>query len=447
MWTFDNFPSARVKQLLYGFGPDQKWLDRVRKASVRLEGGCSGSIVSKDGLVLTNHHCVADCESDLSSPGNDYHQDGFFAPTRKDEKICPGAEASILQAMSDVTARVSAAGEGAASEAAGARSSEIAAIESQACGENRLKRCEVVNLYRGGQYMLYIYDRYDDVRIAFAPEMQAAFFGGDPDNFNFPRYALDMALLRLYRDGKPVTFTDPSSSIPTGAKDGDLSSCRAIQGSTERLLTNAQLEFQRDHFPALADRVPRRRSAADARTATKGEEERAGERCAAGRRKLAEGVQGAARCAGRADFLRRESGRGEEAARCALAEPELRAKYGDPFADVEALVATQRQTYLPYQMLEVRFRAGSVILADARATARRAAELREVRGRSAARVLALRIQPVDQRALRPEVPVHPLLESSRSRLARREDPRNPRPGSSGREDAVRIADVAGHRCR
>src|SRR6185503_12471827 len=96
MWTFDGFPTAKVKQA-YGFAPDAKWLDRVRGASVRLDGGCSGSVVSKDGLVLTNHHCIADCEADLSSPGNDHLQDGFFAPTRRDEKICPGVEASILQ--------------------------------------------------------------------------------------------------------------------------------------------------------------------------------------------------------------------------------------------------------------------------------------------------------------------------------------------------------------
>src|SRR5690606_28332824 len=163
MWTFDNFPSAKVKQL-YGFAPDQKWLDRVRKASVRLDVGCSGSVVSKDGLVLTNRHCVSDCEADLSSPGHDYVQDGFFATARKDEKICPGAGASILQSMTDVTQRVQKAEPGLA------RAAEIDAIETEACGENRQKLCQVVNLYRGGQYQLYVYDRYNDVRIAFAPE-------------------------------------------------------------------------------------------------------------------------------------------------------------------------------------------------------------------------------------------------------------------------------------
>src|SRR5690348_8680511 len=151
MWTFENFPTAKVQQL-YGWGPDEKWLDRVRKASVRLNVGCSGSVVSKEGLVLTNHHCVADCESDLSSPGNDHLQDGFFAATRRDEKICPGVEASILQSVTDVTDRVkkSTASLGMAQIAA-ARAAEIATIEKEACGDDRKRSCEVVNLYRGGQ--------------------------------------------------------------------------------------------------------------------------------------------------------------------------------------------------------------------------------------------------------------------------------------------------------
>ena len=137
MWTFDNFPSAKVKQL-YGFAPDQKWLDRVRKASVRLDGGCSGSVVSKDGLVLTNHHCVVRLHERPVEPGQRLCQNGFFTPARKDEKICPGAEASILQSMSDVTQRVKdATAKAAAGQAASVRAAEIAAIEKEACGENR----------------------------------------------------------------------------------------------------------------------------------------------------------------------------------------------------------------------------------------------------------------------------------------------------------------------
>ncbi len=400
MWTFDNFPSAKVKQL-YGFAPDQKWLDRVRKTSVRLDGGCSGTVVSKDGLVLTNHHCVADCESDLSSPGNDYHQDGFFAPTRKDEKICPSAEASILQSMTDVTQRV---------KAASGRNAEIAAIEKEACGENRARRCEVVNLYRGGQYKLYVYDRYDDLRIAFAPEMQAAFFGGDPDNFNFPRYALDMALVRLYRDGQPVTFADPLSINPAGAREGELVFVPGNPGSTERLLTVSQLEFQRDHFlPWRIEYLAQLRGSLLAE-ATKGEEEA---------RQVNDGLQGIE------NSLKVYKGQ-----RGALVEPsffaakvsdekrlrdtlavksELRTKYGDPFADIQSLIVTQKQTFLPYQMLEARFGAGSVLLLDARTLVRAAAERAKPEGQRLSEFSPSRLQSIE-RSILAEAPVHPVLE-------------------------------------
>ena len=177
MWTFDNFPSAKVKQA-YGFAPDRAWLDRIQKSSVRLDGGCSGSVVSKDGLVLTNHHCIADCVQNLSSARNDLLANGFLAASRKEERICPGGEASILQSITDVTQRVRDAVAGVSPDQLSRRRAQATAeIEREACGDDRNRRCEVVSLYRGGQYKLYRYDRYQDVRLAFAPEQQAAFFG------------------------------------------------------------------------------------------------------------------------------------------------------------------------------------------------------------------------------------------------------------------------------
>ncbi|HEY7800676.1 MAG TPA: S46 family peptidase [Hyphomonadaceae bacterium] len=410
MWTFDNFPSAKVKQL-YGFAPDQKWLDRIRKASVRLDGGCSGSIVSKDGLVLTNHHCVSDCTSDLSSPGNDYLQNGFFSFARKDEKICPGAEASILQSITDVTDRVrKATANVAAADVGPKRVAEIAAIEKEGCGENAHKRCEVVSLYRGGQYKLYTYDRYDDVRIAFAPEMQAAFFGGDPDNFNFPRYALDMALLRLYRDGKPVAFADPVRIDPAGPKDGDLVFVSGHPGSTERLLTVSQLEFQRDHFlPWRIEYLSQLRGSLLAE-GTKGEEEA---------RQVNDTLQNVENSLkvfkGQRGALVEPAFFGAKVAeekklRDALAaNASLRSKYGDPFADISALVATQKRTFMPYQMLELRFGAGSVLLADARALVRGAAEKAKPDAQRLPEFTTTRLGTT-QRGVLAEVPVHPVLE-------------------------------------
>ncbi len=375
MWTFDAFPSARVKQL-YGFGPDQKWLDRVRKATVRLEGGCTGSVVSTDGLVLTNHHCVSDCSTDLSSPGHDLANDGYLAANRKDEKICPGAEASILQSIADVTDRVKKATASVpASQAASARFTEIGKIEREACQEGRMKRCEVVSLYRGGQYKLYIYDRYDDLRLVFSPELQAAFFGGDPDNFNFPRYAYDMALIRLYRDGQPIKFADPLRIDPAGPKEGDLTFVSGHPGSTERLLTIAQLEFQRDHFlPWRVEYLAQMRGSLIAE-GTKGEEEyrQVNESLLSVENslKVYRGQRGA--LVEPSFFAVKVAD--EKKLRDALSSNAgLRQKYGDPFADISSLIAAQKQAWLPFQMLEARFGAGSVLLADARILVRAADE-------------------------------------------------------------------------
>lgn len=410
MWTFDNFPSARVKQL-YGFGPDQAWLDRVRKASVRLDEGCSGSVVSKDGLVLTNHHCVADCESDLSSPGKDYHQDGFFAPARKDERICPGAEASILQSMTDVTAKVKdATAKVSSADAASARSTEIAAIEKEACGDNRQKRCEVVNLYRGGQYMLYVYDRYDDVRIAFAPEMQAAFFGGDPDNFNFPRYAIDMALVRLYRDGKPVAFSDPLRLDPAGPKAGDLVFVSGHPGSTERLLTNAQLAFQRDYFLPWRIEYQAQLRGSLLTEGTKGEEEaRQVDDAMQGVENALKVYKGQRGALVEPTFFAAKVAEEKELRDALAGNPALKAKYGDPFAEVAAVIPAQKRLYLPYQMLEPRFGAGSVILSDARVLVRAAAEAGKPASEKLPEYSVSRLQSTGA-GLLAEVPIHPALE-------------------------------------
>jgi hypothetical protein len=403
MWTFDNFPSARVKEL-YGFAPDQAWLDRVRKASVRLDVGCSGSVVSRDGLVMTNHHCVTDCERDLSSLGHDYVQNGFLAAARKDEKICPGAGASILQAVTDVSARVKRTAAGPE------RQAEIAAIEQEACGESREKLCEVVNLYRGGQYQLHIYDRYDDVRIVFAPEMQAAFFGGDPDNFNFPRYALDMALMRLYRDGKPVTFSDPLKLSPVGPKEGDLIFASGHPGTTERLLTNAQLEFQRDHFlPWRIEYLSQIRGGMIAES-NKGEEEA---------RQISEALdnvenslkvfKGQRGALVEPSFFAVKTAEEKRLREALAARADLRGKYGDPFTDIAGLVAAQKQAYLPYQMLEVRYGAGSVILGDARTLVRAAIERPKPDSERLPEFTNGRL-PALEHAVEAEVPVHPVLE-------------------------------------
>lgn len=410
MWTFDNFPAARVKQL-YGFAPDQKWLDRVQRNSVRLESGCSGSVVSKDGLVLTNHHCVSDCTIDLSSPGNDYQADGFYTQSRRDEKICPGAEASILQSITDVTARVKAATANVAPSAANAaRAAAISAIEAETCGDDRRKRCQVVDLYRGGQYRLYVYDRYDDVRLAFAPEMQAGFFGGDPDNFNFPRYALDMALLRLYRDGQPVKFADPLRIDPAGPKAGDLVFVSGHPGTTQRLLAISQLEFQRDHFlPWRIEDMAQYRGALINESAKGEEEARQVNDALQGVENSLKVFRGQRSALVEPSFFSIKLGQEQRLKDALASDAGLRAKYGDPFADIAAISADQRRLYLPYQMLEQRLGAGSVLLTDARTLYRAAVERAKPDGARLPEYAPSRLTTAERRLLA-EAAILPVLE-------------------------------------
>jgi hypothetical protein len=247
MWTFDNFPSAAVKAK-YGVDIDHAWLDHVRGAAVRLSTGCSASIVTASGLVLSNHHCIRDCAQQHSTDSRDYVKDGFLAARREDERLCAGMVAEVLASITDVTARVSAAADGKAGQAfVKARDAEIAAVEKEGCaGKEQKYRCQVITLYQGGQYRLYTYRKYTDVRLVFAPEGETAFFGGDPDNFNFPRYDLDCSFVRLYEDGKPAATPDHLRWSTEPPADGAPIFVAGNPGSTQRLLTADQLTTVRD---------------------------------------------------------------------------------------------------------------------------------------------------------------------------------------------------------
>jgi hypothetical protein len=360
MWTFDNFPAQAVKDA-YGWAPDAAWLDRIRTHSVRLDSGCSGSVISGQGLVLTNHHCVNACIANLSTPEADYMTDGFLAATKEDEKICPGVEISILQDISDVTSTIQGVTKGLSPDAAKAkRDAEIARVEEACAGDNPAVRCEVVSLYRGGQYKLYKYDRYSDVRLAFAPELQAGFFGGDPDNFNFPRYAYDMAFLRLYKDGAPVRFDDWLRFDADGAEEGDLVFISGHPGSTNRLNTIAQLAFWRDtYLPFRLVYLSELRGRMFG-YAARGEEQA----CQAESPLF--GIENSFKAfTGRRAALADPAFFGqkveEEAMlRAALAaDPALQERFGDPWAEIEAVQAAQGRTWAAEELLEIRAGAGS----------------------------------------------------------------------------------------
>ena len=247
MWTFNNVPKTEIKKK-YGFDVSDAWLKKVQLASVRFNSGGSGSFVSADGLVLTNHHIASDVLHKISSAEKDYSKEGFYARTRAQEVKAPDLELNQLISIEDVTERVTSAVKPGASpaEANAARRAAIADIERDSHEKTGL-RSDVVTLYQGGQYNLYRYKKYTDVRLVFAPEFAIAFFGGDPDNFNFPRYDLDMALFRVYENDKPLKVEHYFKWSKEGAKEGDLVFVPGNPGSTARLNTVAHLEYLRDH--------------------------------------------------------------------------------------------------------------------------------------------------------------------------------------------------------
>jgi len=246
MWTFDAFPAAKMRAA-YGRAPDQAWLDKVRAAAVRLTGGCSASFVSPQGLILTNHHCVATCVEEHSTEQNNILANGYTAGSRERELKCAGQQAEVVTSISDVTQRVKQAiGTASGAAAVKARNAAAADIEKAGCPDTARTRCQVVSLYGGGQYKLYTYRKYSDVRLVWVPEAQAAQFGGDPDNFNFPRYSMDAGFLRAYEEGRPVATPQYLEWSPRAPVDGEATFVVGNPGSTQRLFTSEQLRFQRE---------------------------------------------------------------------------------------------------------------------------------------------------------------------------------------------------------
>lgn len=246
MWIYNNLPKKQLKEK-YGFEASDQWAAHLMKASVRFNSGGSGSFVSSQGLVLTNHHVAADTLHKLSTPQKDYYREGFYAKTLSEEVPAHDLELNQLQSIEEVTERVNASVKPGmtVAEAVTARRAEIARIEKESTEKTGL-RSDVVTLYQGGQYHLYRYKKYTDVRLVFAPEADIAFFGGDPDNFEYPRYDLDMTLVRVYENGKPANTENFLKWNDAGAVDGELVFVSGHPGSTRRMFTVAALEFLRD---------------------------------------------------------------------------------------------------------------------------------------------------------------------------------------------------------
>lgn len=375
MWTVDAFPIARANASL-GTRIDQAFLTRIQGAAVNL-GGCSAGVVSGQGLVLTNNHCVADCVHDLSTPQQQYALTGFTPATREEERACPGMTAQIITAITDVTARMQAAGVGRTGRAfTAARDAEAGRIESEACpGADPTRRCQVVSLYRGGQFKLYVYRRYTDLRLAYAPEDAAANFGGDLDNFSFPRFGLDAAFLRLYENGRPASTPVYFPWNPAPPTEGQPVFVVGNPGATQRLLTEAQIATVRDvvlpmdqlttselrgrliAFSGVSEE--NRFVAQEALYGIENTYKRGLGRMAA----LIDPEFMAGRAAAEADFRRR-----------VRANRALSQRVGDPWADLERIQPEQRRLYPAYSFLEQRAGGGSQLFAWARTLVRAAQE-------------------------------------------------------------------------
>ena len=355
MWTFDAFPAAKVKSA-YGTAPDQAWLDRVRQSAVRLTGGCSASVVSLQGLVLTNNHCVVDCAQALSTAGNDLMKNGFVAADKPKELKCPGQQAEIVTSISDVTPEVqNAIGTSSGAEFTKARDAAISTIEKQSCTDAARERCQVVTLFGGGQYKLYRYRKYSDVRLVYAPEFQAAFFGGDPDNFNFPRYDVDAAFLRLYENGKPVATKAHLTWNARAPKAGELTYVVGNPGSTQRLYTQAQMAFQRDTaLPATELLLSELRGRLISAMATDDEKARTGSDQLFGFENSYKAYYGQWQALLDSGFSGKLAA-SEQALRAKVGtDPALNAKVGDPWSEVANAVAAYRTFYDDYTWLERR---------------------------------------------------------------------------------------------
>jgi hypothetical protein len=336
MWTYDNPPLKQLKER-YGFEPTKEWLDRVRLASVRFMDGGSGSFVSPDGLMITNHHVGLSCIHNLSSAENDYVKNGYYAPSRDEEAACPGYEVNVLVSMADATGRVLGAvkPEMSDKDAREARKAAITQMENE-CNAATGLRCNVVTLYQGGEYHLYGYKKYTDVRLVFAPEQQIAFFGGDPDNFTFPRHDVDICVMRAYENGQPVKPAAHLPFSPTGVADGELVFVSGNPGSTSRLDTVGQLDAQRDlYLPLTLEVLKRRLAALRAYSARGPEQERRARAQIFGLENGLKSQQGQLDALLDAKAMARKMGE-EKALRAKVAaDPPLAASTGDPWATIE----------------------------------------------------------------------------------------------------------------
>ena len=411
MWLFNKFPRQEVKKR-FGFTVTDQFLNTLQLASVRFNNGGSGSFISPSGLLFTNHHVGADCIYQVSSKENDYMKNGFAAGSLANEKPCPSLEVNVLQKIETVTDQIKAGTTDATApaQAARIRRSNAAALEKQ-CAAATGNRCDVVTLYSGGQYDLYQYKKYTDVRLVFAPEESIAAFGGDPDNFTYPRYCLDFALFRAYENGKPAQVKHYLPWSKTGARDKELIFVSGHPGRTERLATMAELQFQRDVvMPLSLDANGRLIQKLLAFGQTDAENKRIA-------RDLLASLQNSVKArtgflAGlRQDDLMRLKQEQESRLRKAIADdPAKQARFGKTWDEIAAAYAEYKEFYKPYTFVERAPGAGSELFAIAKALLRYRAEKAKPNGERLREWNDANL-PAQEQALYSPAPIYPALET------------------------------------
>ena len=381
MWLFDHAP-AKVIQQKYNFNLTKAWLNHTQMSSVRFNSGGSGSFVSPTGLTFTNHHIAQSCLHGISTQEKDLYKLGFYAKTQADEVKCTDLELNVLMSMSDVTGQISGAAkpEMTAALAGAAQRAAMAQVESD-CNKETGLRCDIVQLYSGAVFYVYRYKKYTDVRLVFAPEFDIAFFGGDPDNFEFPRYDLDIAFFRAYEDDKPARLDNYFKFSTTGLKDGDLAFVAGHPGSTGRLLTMSQLEFRRDVASKFdLDDMVRRDQVLQAWGAKSEENYRRAQGSIFGIENNIKRGKIYYQTLLDKQVMAKKLAEENELKQVVNSDAKKKAEFGDPWSSVAKANAVQKEIFLPLSMLERRAGVRGSLAGYARILVRAADEKKKPNG-------------------------------------------------------------------
>lgn len=378
MWLFNRFPSAEVAKR-HRFNATPEFLNHLQKSAVRFNNGGTGSFVSAEGLLFTNHHVGADCIQKVSSNEADYMKDGFLAQSRTEEKRCPDLEVNVLLEIEDVTSKVTEAipdttPDAEANRLRKARMSEL----EKACSTSTGRRCDVVTLFSGAQYHLYQYKKYTDVRLVFAPEFDAAFFGGDPENFTYPRHCLDAAFFRAYEDGAPAKVEHWFKWSKSGVREGELVFVPGNPGSTGRLMTVAELEFTGSvAYPLVLRRLKSMIDSLETYMKQGEEERRVGSENLFGQQNSFKAISGFQR--GLEDKSLMDQKRKDERnlRRAIERDRQQKARFGKLWSELDTTYSTLKGFYPRYYMFETGATRGSTLLGLARSIYRYSVETKK----------------------------------------------------------------------